>query len=82
MRLYWFLVLSTALHAISPFQDGITHSNRNNKTSATMLWTAPAVGTGPLEFGLVQTSYTWTIIIRRLYVGESYPITNVCDCTV
>ena len=36
-------------------QDGITHSNENTpRTSVAMQWTAPPVGTGPIQFGLVM----------------------------
>lgn len=30
--------------------DGITHTNDHHKTSATMQWTAPPVGTGTIQF--------------------------------
>ena len=37
------------------FQNGITHTNKNDKDSVSMNWTAPLEGTGPIQFALVQT---------------------------
>ena len=33
-----------------PMQDGITHTNRDNKTSVSFMWTAPPQGTGGVMF--------------------------------
>ena len=39
-------------------QDGITHSNRDNKGSVYFDWTAPAAGSGPLRFGYTKQCHT------------------------
>ena len=32
------------------WQSAVTHRNRNDKTSELLHWTAPAAGTGPVNF--------------------------------
>jgi len=38
-------------------ESAVTHSNRNDKTSENLYWTAPPVETGPIVF-------RWAVVVR------------------
>lgn len=39
---------------VTTIQDGVTHTNANDKERVMLRWIAPAAGTGPVQIGSVR----------------------------